>query len=236
MSELLMVRHGQASFGEKDYDRLSPAGINQAKLLARHLLNTGQTFDAVYCGTMERQKNTAKELTECFLNARIPVPDPVVSADFDEYDSFSVWNSLVKPMLKENPDFSEAIKTAHTDKKSFQKVFEAVMFRWVSEEYDLKGLPSWAGFKRKVTGGISKITDKHLSGKKVIVFTSGGPVSAAVQFALGLSDYKTIELSWQVINSSVTRFKYGSKGIMLSGFNDITHITMENDSSLITYR
>lgn len=236
MSEILMVRHGQASFGEKDYDRLSPAGINQAKLLARHLLNTRQTFDAVYCGTMERQKNTAKELTECFSNARIPVPDPVISADFDEYDSFSVWNSLVQPMLKENPDLSGAFKTAHTDKKSFQKIFETVMFKWVSGEYDLKGLPSWAGFKHRVINGISKITEAHISGKKVIVFTSGGPVSAAVQFALGLSDYKTIELSWQVINSSVTRFKYGSKGIMLSGFNDISHIIMKKDTSLITYR
>ncbi|RPH51506.1 MAG: histidine phosphatase family protein [Desulfobacteraceae bacterium] len=236
MSELIMIRHGQASFGEKDYDRLSPAGINQAKLLARHLLNTKQAFDAVYCGTMERQKNTAKELIECFSNARIPVPDPVISADFDEYDSFSVWNSLVKPMLKEKPDLSEAIKTAHTDKKSFQKVFEAVMFRWVAGEYDLKGVPSWEDFKKRVKNGISKIMETHGSGRKIIVFTSGGPVSAAVQHALGLSDLKTIELSWQVLNSSVTRFKYSSKGIILSGFNDISHIEKENDGTLITYR
>jgi broad specificity phosphatase PhoE len=236
MSELLMVRHGQASFGEKNYDRLSAAGIRQSNLLARHLLSTNQTFDAVYCGTMERQKNTAKELIDCFSGAGIPMPAPVFSADFDEYDSFSVWNSLVKPVINEDPALSGAFTTALTDKKSFQMVFEAVMFRWVSGEHASKGVPSWAGFKQRVISGISKITEAHLSGKKVVVFTSGGPVSAAVQFVLGLSDKKTIELSWQVLNSSVTRFKYSTKGIALSGFNDISHIVMEKEASLITYR
>jgi hypothetical protein len=38
------------------------------------------------------------------------------------------------------------------------------------------------------------------------------------------------------MNASVTRFKYNSKGMMLSVFNDITHMEMEKDKELITYR
>jgi broad specificity phosphatase PhoE len=74
------------------------------------------------------------------------------------------------------------------------------------------------------------------SGRKIIIFTSGGPISAAVQHALGLTDSKAIEISWQIMNASVTRFKYNSRGMMLSVFNDITHIEMEKDKDLITYR
>lgn len=236
MSELLMVRHGQASFGDKDYDLLSPVGTMQAKLLARHLLNTKQTFDAIYCGTMERQKNTARELTECFSKSGFLVPDTHVSADFDEYDSFSVWNSQVPLMLKEDPGLSVTIEKANRDRKSFQKIFEMVMLRWVSGSYDQKGVSTWADFKKRVIMGISKIMGTHGAGRKIIVFTSGGPISTAVQYALGLSDEKTIELAWQVLNSSVTRFKYSSNGIMLFGFNDIAHIEKENEGSLITYR
>ncbi|RPJ11318.1 MAG: histidine phosphatase family protein, partial [Desulfobacteraceae bacterium] len=128
------------------------------------------------------------------------------------------------------------LEKARADRKSFQIIFEAVMKRWVSGFYDTKGSATWADFKKRVINGVSKIIETHGSGKKIIVFTSGGPISTAVQHALGLSDEKTIELSWQVINASVTRFKYNAKGIMLYGFNDIAHIEKENDRSLITYR
>jgi len=236
MSEIYFVRHGQASFGEKDYDSLSPTGIRQAKLLAQHMLYTKQSFDAMYCGTMVRQKSTARELTEYFSQSGFLVPDFQVSADFDEYDSFSVWDSQIPLMLKEDPALSVTIEKAHIDRKSFQKIFEGVMLRWVSGNYDQKGVSTWADFKKRVKNGVSKIMEAHGSGRKIIVFTSGGPVSAIVQYALGLSDEKTIELSWQVLNSSVTRFKYSSNGIMLYGFNDIAHIEKENDGNLITYR
>jgi len=236
MSELLMIRHGQASFGEKDYDCLSPIGIRQAKLLAQHILHTKQSFDSMYCGTMVRQKSTARELTECFSKSGFTVPDTHVSSDFDEYDSFSVWDSQIPLMLKEDPALSVTIDKAHRDRKSFQRIFERVMLRWVSGNYDQKGVSTWADFKKRVIKGVSEIMETQGSGRKIIVFTSGGPVSAVVQYALGLSDEKTIELSWQVINSSVTRLKYSSNGIMLSCFNDISHIEKENDGNLITYR
>jgi len=32
MSEIYFVRHGQASFGSEDYDRLSPLGVRQAQV------------------------------------------------------------------------------------------------------------------------------------------------------------------------------------------------------------
>jgi len=236
MSEIYFVRHGQASFGEKDYDSLSPTGIMQARLLAKYLLHTKQSFDAIYCGTMVRQKSTARELTEYFSKSGFPVPDFNISADFDEYDSFSVWDSQIPLMLKEDPALSVTIEKAYKDRKSFQRIFEGVMLRWVSGNYDQKGVSTWTDFKKRVINGVSKIMETHGSGREIVVFTSGGPVSAVVQYALGLSDKKTIELSWQVLNSSVTRFKYNSNGIMLHSFNEIAHIEKENDGDLITYR
>ena len=62
MSEIYLIRHGQASFGEEVYDKLSPMGIRQARVLARHLARLNPSFDMVYCGTMERQRVTAQEV------------------------------------------------------------------------------------------------------------------------------------------------------------------------------
>ena len=236
MSEIYFVRHGQASFGEKDYDRLSPTGIRQAKLLAQHMVRTGQSFDAVYCGTLLRQRDTAKELIGSFSEHGIDLPELSISDDFDEVDSLAVWTAQLPMTLGENPALSADIERVYSDKKIFQRIYEQVMYRWVSGKFDKPGVPSWSDFKKRVESGICKIMETHGSGRKIIIFTSGGPISAAVQHSLGLTDRKAIEISWQIMNASVTRFKYNSRGMMLSVFNDITHMEMEKDKDLITYR
>jgi hypothetical protein len=38
------------------------------------------------------------------------------------------------------------------------------------------------------------------------------------------------------MNASVTRIKYNSRGIMLAVFNDVTHLELEGDERLLTYR
>ena len=40
MSTLYMIRHGQASFGKEDYDKLSDGGLRQARILAHHFIDT----------------------------------------------------------------------------------------------------------------------------------------------------------------------------------------------------
>ena len=62
MSELVFVRHGQASFGAASYDALSDRGFEQVRELAKHWLETGEYFQAIYSGTLRRQRETATEL------------------------------------------------------------------------------------------------------------------------------------------------------------------------------
>ena len=62
MSELVFVRHGQASFGTASYDALSERGFEQVRELAKHWLETGESFQAIYSGTLQRQRETATEL------------------------------------------------------------------------------------------------------------------------------------------------------------------------------
>ena len=43
MGQLLLVRHGQASFGADDYDVLSPTGWEQGRRLGAHLAAAGES-------------------------------------------------------------------------------------------------------------------------------------------------------------------------------------------------
>ena len=56
MGTLLLIRHGQASYGEADYDRLSTRGHEQAKALGRFLAT--QRVDHVFVGPLRRHQQT----------------------------------------------------------------------------------------------------------------------------------------------------------------------------------
>ncbi len=231
-----MIRHGQASFGQDNYDQLSPVGLRQAKIVARHLSKFAKPFDAVYSGKMKRQLNTGEAFIARYRDIQMTVPEIMPSSFFNEYDSLTVWESLVPGIIQENPSLSKELEQVYTDKKSFQILFEQVMDRWISGAYDLPGSPKWSDFKKRVRQGLKDIMRQHRSKMQLAIFTSGGPISVAIQLAMGISDQKTMEISWQIMNASITRFKYNDRGIALSGFNDIAHLELELDRQLLTYR
>ena len=236
MSEIYFIRHGQASFGSDDYDRLSDIGVRQAKILARHLAQTGKLFDAVYCGKMERQQKTAEEFLNHYSDNGLVVPRPQIDENFNEYDSQSVWEALLPEMTTEQPALAEELEKLPGDQKAFQRIFSRVMNRWTKGDYKASTIPRWDDFTRRVVRGIEKVTTRHGAKKRLAVFTSGGPISVAVRSALGLSDRMTFEISWQLMNASITRIKYSSRGIMLAGFNGVSHLELEGDAKLLTYR
>jgi len=236
MSEIYFIRHGQASFGQQNYDRLSELGARQAQLLAHYLLETGKQFDAIYHGKMQRQRKTADALVRHFHASSRDVPPPVVRSAFDEYDSFSVWNALLPEILQENPVLEEQLGKLPGDQRAFQTIFSRVMVRWTQGTYRATGIERWDDFIERVRRGIDELTKEYAGGRRLAVFTSGGPISVAVRLALGLSNPMTLEIAWQLLNASITRIRYNRRGIMLAGFNEVAHLELQADESLLTYR
>ena len=84
MSELLLVRHGQARLFTEDYDRLSDLGIQQAAALGQFWIAQGVRPDSVWTGTMIRQIRTAEAVGDIFLNHGEHWPEPTVSENLNE--------------------------------------------------------------------------------------------------------------------------------------------------------
>ena len=135
-------------------------------------------------------------------------------------------------MIEEDHTFEKDVEQIFDDKKSFQKVFEKVMLRWVSGEYDLPGLMRWDDFCRRVEKGIAHIMNAGERGKTVALFTSGGPIAVAVRKALHLTGPDTLRVSWQVVNSSISCFKYNKNRFMLFTFNDHSHLEVHHKVGL----
>jgi broad specificity phosphatase PhoE len=59
MTDIYFIRHGQASFGERNYDQLSERGRDQAFLLADYLIDMEAYFPVVFSGSKRRQMEPA---------------------------------------------------------------------------------------------------------------------------------------------------------------------------------
>ena len=80
MSALVFVRHAQASFFEKDYDRLSALGETQARCLGEFWTRQNIHFDEVYIGPRVRHRRTAELVGACYRSAGRAWPSTTWSA------------------------------------------------------------------------------------------------------------------------------------------------------------
>ena len=236
MSIIYMVRHGQASFGKPNYDELSERGILQARVLAEYLLQIDLTYDAVYSGEMIRQRDTAREVISVYRERGMPIPELRTAPEFNEYDSKSVFTSYMYELAAEDPVTREDLANIYTDRRAFERVFEKVVRRWISGNHDRPGLTTWDEFRERVQGGIRRVMEENGRKKKILIFTSGGPVSAALNMTLGISAEHAMRLAALVANAAITTFLYTEERISLASFNTVSHLVLRNGGELVTYR
>jgi broad specificity phosphatase PhoE len=241
MSRLYVVRHGQARFFTDDYDRLSETGERQCAALARHWLDQGIEFQDAWCGSLVRQRRSAEVVRDTYREAGRSFPEVRCMPALDEYPADDIMDTLL-PMLRERDgkidelarEF-EAAGTTGDRYRSFHRLLEAVMERWIAADYPAEGsegLLRWSEFSTGVRDAFREIMASAHSGQDIAVFTSGGPVGISVQTVLRAPDQAAAELNWRVHNGSYTRFTFSGSRVSLDAFNATAHLTSE----LLTYR
>lgn len=235
MSDIYFFRHGQASWGRENYDRLSELGYRQAEILGDYLVRLGLTFDAVYSGSMERQEATAKTVMAGFPGRDSQAPHHI-DPDLNEYRSDLIIKTLLPGMIEEDPSLSGAAAGMIGDSKAFLRIFEPAMLRWASGRHETPGAETWLEFTGRIEAAVAKIISENGRGKTIAVFTSGGPISAVMRMALGLPDETAIRLNWLIRNTSFSSFKYGGGGLTLSSFNSVAHLEARREPDILTYK
>ena len=237
MGRLIVVRHGQASFLAADYDRLSPLGEQQARLLGEYWARRNVAFDRIFSGPRARQKDTAQIVASAYIGG-VDFPEPMVMAEFDEYDGERVLRTSLPQLVESDPSIRELheafLKAPGSEqRRSFQKLFEVVIGKWVDGEVAVPGIESWSEFCARVHRGISKVVSSAPSNEQVAIFSSGGPIAVAMQRALNLSPRDTLRTSWMSRNCSYSEFLFSADRFTLSTFNAFPYL---DDAELWTYR
>lgn len=100
MGRLVLVRHGQASFLQQNYDKLSELGEMQSRLLGEYWTRHKTRFDRVCSGPCVRQKNTASIVFGVYRKAGLEFPEPTVRSEFDEYSGDAVLQQALPGLLE----------------------------------------------------------------------------------------------------------------------------------------
>jgi broad specificity phosphatase PhoE len=227
VSTLTLVRHGQARPFEKDSDRLSPLGEEQARAVGEYWRRHGIVFDEVVCGSLTRHRQT---LACAGLEAGVEDPG------WNEYDAGAILERLAPALARENADFVARRKEfdgAASDKnKYFQKMLEPLMDAWLSGRVSADGVEPFADYRSRVLGALRRIVDAEGSSRNVVVFTSGGPIGLCVQHVLRAPDSAFLEVNWRVRNCSISEFTFSRGRLTLDTLNTMGHL----DRALWTWR
>ena len=239
MSQLVLVRHGQATLFAATYDRLSPLGEAQARRLGGYWVEHGVAFDAVYGGTLLRQTRTLEIVAEVYAEAGQPWPAPSLTPGLNEYDGDGILQHLLPRLRERDARLRALAETAerHADGperyRHYQRLFEAVTGAWAAGAVEAAEVESWAAFHARVSQAWRGILRAEGGGRRVAAFTSGGPIAVAVQTAVRAPAAVALELNWRIRNAALTELVFSGDRVSLDTFNTVPHLP---DPALWTYR
>lgn len=221
MAVVLLVRHGQASFGGPDYDRLSEVGEQQSRIVGARLAAIGPV-DRVVHGSLRRQRQTAEQCLEVW-EERVPC---TVDPRWDEYDG----SDLMRPLPAD-----ESLADAPDPRRAFQARLEQALMRWTGGDHDEDYDEPYAAFHARSRAAFDEVLEGVGRSETVAVFTSGGVIAALCAQWMGADAAGWAALNRVVVNSSITKLVHGRSGTNLLTINDHAHLEGQG-RELLTYR
>jgi broad specificity phosphatase PhoE len=224
-----LLRHGQASLGTADYDRLSPLGRRQAVQVGHRLAEADLSLSQVVAGIMRRQRDTAAEAIGVLgRNAAGIGVDPRL----DEYDHDGVLGAYTSDIT-----FQSAGQGANAH--LLQLTLDQAIRHWSSvdadgssDNADQRGYSeSHEAFVARIDAVLDDLADRAGT---TLVATSGGVIAMMCARLLGLPVSRWVDLARVVVNAGLTKIVTGRPEVHLVAFNDHAHLETSRD--LITYR
>jgi len=232
MARIFLVRHGQASLLEDDYDRLSPLGETQGRHVGEWLGARIAPPQVFVCGTLKRQRQTAAAVVE---GAGWTALEASVDQGFDEHDQDDLVGHAF-PQFADRRALAAHLRSSEHPRRVFHSLFERAFDGWLRGVPQTGGL-TWVQFRQRCVAALQRVADACGSGHVAVVVTSAGPIAAICQALLGLPDERVASLHTPLFNASITRLLTRPGLISLSTFNSVAHLELAPDApSLITYR
>ena len=202
--EILLVRHGESAAADPDHPfplvdgqgdpPLHEDGVAQARRACQRLIESGETFAAVYVTTLRRTVETARVLLD-----HLDV-DPVVEPDLREVHLGEFEGGELRRRAAEGDPIMVQVFTEQ---------------RWDP----IPGAEHDEEFTARVRGAIERIAAAHPDAA-VAVFTHGGVIAKVMELATGAAPFAFIGTD----NASITHVVVTDERWTVRSWNDTGHL------------
>jgi broad specificity phosphatase PhoE len=222
MGTLYLVRHGQASFGSADYDQLSPLGVRQCEALGAWFAAHGIGFGGVWRGTLRRHAQSLEAFARGYGGAMPPAAE---RPGLNEYDSLALIRAVHAEPLP--PPTSPAAYREHF------RLLRLGLEAWIAARTAPEGMPTHEAFLQGIVSALDEVRARP--DEDTILFSSGGPIAAAVAHVLGAAREVAIDLNLRIRNSAVTEFAVTPRRHLLVAHNHLPHLAAPERRDWITF-
>lgn len=224
MPTVLLVRHGQASFGAENYDVLSALGVRQAEIAATSLAARGYEPTRLVSGNLQRQRETAAAFAGQGAAAE-------VDERWNEFDPDDVLTHHSDSALRIQGDGTGETLT----NRGFQAALEPALAEWVAHAERSPTSQTWPQFSGAGPAAMEDLAADLGPGETAVIVTSGGAIAAVVGALLGAPAEVFAALNRTLVNAGVTKIAIGSTGTNVLTVNDHSHLELAG-RELVTYR
>ncbi len=230
MSELILVRHGQAGATAEAYDQLSTLGHEQARRLGSWLHAHGREFTAIACGRMRRQRETLAAVASVYAQGGRALPEAEILPGLDEYSFIEV----VRAFAAKYPDHAEVsgVRDMASDKRQWLALLRTALTAWMAGDLEAvaEGFPS---FRERTAAALKHLTARLDQGP-VLAVSSGGVMGQVAQHLLGFPDSTLIDINFSLMNTAICEYRRTRNGLKLISLNTLPHLSAPEDRELLT--
>jgi broad specificity phosphatase PhoE len=93
----------------------------------------------------------------------------------------------------------------------------------------------WQQFEERVVGGLADLGAETEARRRVLVVSSGGPISMALRHVLQAPASAMVHMNLQLRNSSISRLYLNAQTMHFAGFNHVPHLDQPDREKSVTY-
>jgi|ERR1017187_9552970 broad specificity phosphatase PhoE len=237
MSKIILIRHGQASYGAANYDNLSDKGIEQSKALGEYFVKQKIKLDKIYVGKLKRHLQTYEAFSSTFADNKIQLPKPVFLQEFNEHHGNETlklaFDDFIKQYAHAKILADEIKENPKQQRRNSLLIFEMFFKEFTSGRFTFEheSVQSWVDFRIQTKKGIEIIKKEIASSETVGVFTSGGTKSSIIGDVLGVNEEQIANFNLVMKNTSFSQMLFSKNNLNLLTLNETPHLTDE----LITF-
>lgn len=217
MSSLILMRHGQASFGESRYDALSAHGREQAKATGVWLGERGDRLTALLHGPRARQGDTAKLVAET-AGITLPLQMQAALDEFAEGEDVLDAAAILTGQPMHGP--------AAPPRAAQLRAYDAAMDAWAKGALAIPGRDDFVGFRQRAVAWLwQTVADAaQIRGQRILAVSSAGVIAAVVCEVLKLEATQWRAIVRVIDNGSLTEVVFSGDRIGLRAFNGTGHL------------